>query len=459
VVKSDTHSIISVEPIETIDLLCKPNSRLSSIRSPLSFSSSSCNGLLNPLKADLLFAKAALVEKNIPFCQELYSNPTIAALGERNSFFRIAMDSEVPDIMELFLKDSSQMTLAYHIFKSSNGFDILPLIQSGQFNVEAADNLALEMACRKKFLNVTHLILQSPLVFLSKNWRASPIRILFDHGLLDIIQSIFVEFGIPNTGAELSVFRRCIQRGNLELLKLFLAEKSGRFNPAAGNFRLLRLATKHVSTLETLLKDPRCAKLVLTDLIPQFPMVPFGKEITNVLASFVMNSLSALPEEECKLLQSANISTLCKIACATGHLDIVILLLRNNMSSFTQKVIFQCLDAACYNGQLAIIQFLVDDKCVQPKPGHLLSACAAGHADTVLYFLKNHHLKLQDLLDKDLIQIGIYDEKVNRVLYEYEAKLWASSFQQVLCKKFRISCSNSDIKPVTSSPFKKLRLS
>ena len=168
-----------------------------------------------------------------------------------------------------------------------------------------------------------------------------------------------------------------------------------------------------------------------------------------------MSSLSTLPEEECKILQSANVSSLCKIACATGHLDLTILLLRNNISSFSLKLIFQSLDAACFNGQLTTVQFLVDEMRVQPKPVHLLSACTAGHADTVLYFLKNQHLKLQDLLDLDLIQIGIYDEKVNRVLYEYEAKLWASSFQQVLCKKFSRCCSPT----VTSSPFKKLRLS
>ena len=139
--------------LETVDLLCKPSSAHSGL-----FSFSKNAVISNPLKADILFAKAALVEKNVALCQELYSNPLIASLGERNSLFHIAMDSEVPEIMQLFLKGSPRMTLAYHIFKSSDELNIPLLINSGKYDIEAADNLALEMACRKKFPNVIQIL-------------------------------------------------------------------------------------------------------------------------------------------------------------------------------------------------------------------------------------------------------------------------------------------------------------
>ena len=395
---------------------------------------------MNPLKADIMFAKSALVDRNTKKCHQIFSNPLIAALGERPSLFHIAMDSNHEPIINMFLEKSPRLCLAYYINKSVNGLDIPVLINSGRFDIEAADNLALDVACQKKFLPVVTLLLESHLVFLSKNWKASPIRILFDNGYIDTVMDI-LKLGIPNTGAEISVFRRSIQKGNLPMLRIFLQDKSGRFDPSSGDFKLLRLATKHADVLKELLSDHRCSKFSIIGLVPHFPSVSFDNRVTEVLTNFVMNSLTN--ETGCKVLKSINLTSLCKIACATGYFDLIQLILKDSWRSFPSKVLSQSLDAASFNGNLKVVKYLIEEIGVEPKPVHVLSACTTGNADVVGFILNGGYLKD---LDMDMIQIGIFDSKVNRILYEFENKLWATSFQKVLKEKF-------------NTPFKKMRIS
>jgi hypothetical protein len=364
----------------------------------------------NPLLLHTRFISASS-KSDFLTCSTILNNPLISKLNLTPFLFRSALESGNESIINLFTSSTHYKRFLLPLYIQSQPQDqTLNLLNSGKYHLSKADNHCLKLAASLHLDLIVNALLLYPDVQSKKSWGASHIRILYEYGYITQVEEMVI---IGDKNIKKWIFRRAVHDGHLRLVEKFLKDD------VDVDLKVLKSAVKFPDILDVLLGDERVGEISVMDLVPAFPRVCWNDKVLKVVEEFV---------ERMGVTRVINFYSLFKIGGALGRLDILERVM-NRIDEVPEKILSQTLDAACFNGREKVLKFLLTK--VDPKPHNAVASAKMGHADLLVALLADERLSCFDVSG---INTAHFDEKIQKILYAFENKKWAKSFNQVLEK-------------------------